>query len=325
MQISVQHEKQKWGIWMDRVLENNNLKVTISDAGAELISVWDKSRNAERIWRGDSAVWGRHAPILFPFVGKVAGGKYSYKGREYKMTSHGFARDRQFELVSEDGGSVTHVLRWNEESLTVYPFEFALYVKHSLENADSRSVKVEWRVVNEAVEGGEDMLYGIGGHPAFTFPRGVKPVDCSLRIYGGTAAVNGNNISDNVAICRALRYRLLDTAGCIDMSQEYVLDMPESCARITENMFDKDALIVPDNQVNHIELLDAAGKAYVTMDCQGFPYFGIWSKEVDEFICLEPWYSVADVAGCDGNIENKAGMQRLAAGDSREYAYTITF
>ena len=142
---------------MNRVLENNNLKVTISDAGAELISVWDKSRNAERIWRGDSAVWGRHAPILFPFVGKVAGGKYSYRGREYKMTSHGFARDRQFELVSEDGGSVTHVLRWNEESLTVYPFGFALYVKHSLENADSRSVKVEWRVVNEAVEGGEDM------------------------------------------------------------------------------------------------------------------------------------------------------------------------
>ena len=41
---------------MDRILENNNLKVTISDAGAELISVWDKSRNAERIWRGDSAV-----------------------------------------------------------------------------------------------------------------------------------------------------------------------------------------------------------------------------------------------------------------------------
>ena len=40
---------------MNRVLENNNLKVTISDAGAELISVWDKSRNAERIWRGDSA------------------------------------------------------------------------------------------------------------------------------------------------------------------------------------------------------------------------------------------------------------------------------
>lgn len=133
-------------------------------------------------------------------------------------------------------------------------------------------MKVEWRVVNEAVEGGEDMLYGIGGHPAFTFPGEVKPVDCSLRIYGGTAAVNGNNISDNVATCRELRYHLLNTAGCIDMSQEYVLDMPESCARITENMFDKDALIVLDNQVNRIELLDAVGKAYVTMDCQGFPY-----------------------------------------------------
>ena len=48
---------KKWRILINRVLENNNLKVTISDAGAELISVWDKSRNAERIWRGDSAVW----------------------------------------------------------------------------------------------------------------------------------------------------------------------------------------------------------------------------------------------------------------------------
>lgn len=56
---------------MNRVLENNNLKVTISDAGAELISVWDKSRNAERIWRGDSAVWGRHAPILFRLLERL--------------------------------------------------------------------------------------------------------------------------------------------------------------------------------------------------------------------------------------------------------------
>ena len=46
---------------MNRVLENNRLRVTVSDDGAELVSVWDKKRNAERIWRGDKAVWGRHA------------------------------------------------------------------------------------------------------------------------------------------------------------------------------------------------------------------------------------------------------------------------
>lgn len=309
---------------MNRVLENNSLKVTVSDDGAELVSVWDKERDVERIWRGDSSVWGRHAPVLFPFVGKVADGHYSYKGREYKMTSHGFARDRQFELVSEDGMSVTHVLRWSAESLSVYPFKFALYVKHSLEGDDSHSLKIEWKVVNEACEGGEEMLYGIGGHPAFTFPKDTKAVDCSLRIYnGGTATAGGNEASGNVL--NSLKYYLLDASGCIDMSEQYTLDMSGGCAGIREDMFDRDAFIVLDNQVEHIELLDADGKPYVSMDCKGFPYFGIWSKKVDEFICLEPWYGIADIAGNDGNIENKTGMQRLGAGGSREYAYTIEF
>ena len=173
---------------MNRVLENGKLKVTVSDAGAELVSVWDKEREVERIWRGDAAVWGRHAPILFPFVGKVAGGRYSYRGQEYKMTSHGFARDREFELVDADESSVTHVLRWNEESLKIYPFKFALYVKHSFDEKNPCRIKIEWKVVNEeSIENnGRTMLYGIGGHPAFTYPKGVSAADCSLKIEGSS-------------------------------------------------------------------------------------------------------------------------------------------
>lgn len=298
---------------MNRTIENNNLKVTVSDNGAELVSVWDKKRNVERIWRGDAAVWGRHAPVLFPFVGKVAEGKYSYKGREYKMTSHGFARDREFDFVGidEDNMSVTHVLRWSEKSLAIYPFKFALYVKHNFADKNSSSVNVEWKVVNEDEQ---TMLYGIGGHPAFTFPEGVRVTDCSLRIQNKMGEVTNT-----------LKYHLLDTAGCIDMSEQHEMTMDNGCMPITENMFDKDALIVLDNQINRIALLDEKGSEYVSIDCAGFPYFGIWSKKVDEFICLEPWYGIADVAGHDGNLEKKAGMQPLAAGDCREYKYTINF
>ena len=298
---------------MNRTIENNNLKVTISDSGAELVSVWDKKRNVERIWRGDAAVWGRHAPVLFPFVGKVADGKYRYKGREYKMTSHGFARDREFEFVGigEDGMSVMHVLRWSEESLAVYPFKFALYVKHSLADRNSASINVEWKVVNED---DQTMLYGIGGHPAFTFPEGVRVTDCSLKI--------NKNIDGTL---NTLNYHLLDAAGCIDMSEQHEIAMDNGCIPIKENMFDRDALIVLDNQIKRIALLDKKGSEYVSVDCAGFPYFGIWSKKVDEFICLEPWYGIADVAGHDGNLEKKACMQSLEAGSSREYKYTINF
>lgn len=299
---------------MNRVLENGKLKVTVSDAGAELVSVWDKEREVERIWRGDAAVWGRHAPILFPFVGKVAGGRYSYRGQEYKMTSHGFARDREFELVDADENSVTHVLRWNEESLKIYPFKFALYVKHSFDEKNPCRIKIEWKVVNEeSVENnGSTMLYGIGGHPAFTYPKGVSAADCSLKIEGSSLG-------------KSLEYHLLDGDGCIDMSKKYELELEDGRAVVEEHMFDKDALIVLGKQIEKIELCDNEGRAYVCMSCEGFPYFGIWSKKVDEFICLEPWYGIADTAGHDGDIGKKPGMQRLDAGESRSYAYTVVF
>ncbi len=68
--------------------------------------------------------------------------------------------NRVFELVEMRELSVTHVLKWSEDTLDVCPFKFVLYVKHSLENAAADSVKIEWRVVNEA-DNGEVMLYGI--------------------------------------------------------------------------------------------------------------------------------------------------------------------
>ena len=69
------------------IIENDFLRVTVSDAGAELISVFDKEKDAERIWIGDPAVWNRPAPILFPFVGKVMDGKYRIADKEYTMTA----------------------------------------------------------------------------------------------------------------------------------------------------------------------------------------------------------------------------------------------
>lgn len=61
---------------MKRVLENDFLKVTIDDHGAELVSIYDKEKDREVIWQGDPRFWGRHAPVLFPNVGKHYGNHY---------------------------------------------------------------------------------------------------------------------------------------------------------------------------------------------------------------------------------------------------------
>ena len=51
-------------------MENEKLRVQISDHGAELCSIYDKETDREAVWIGDPAFWNRHAPVLFPFVGK---------------------------------------------------------------------------------------------------------------------------------------------------------------------------------------------------------------------------------------------------------------
>ncbi len=294
---------------MERVVENDKLKVTVSDDGAELVSVWDKVRGVERIWSADPAVWGRHAPVLFPFEGKLVGGKYTYQGKEYSMTAHGFARDRVFQFVGSDETSITHKLESDDESLAIYPFKFQLIIRHVLKDT---TVTVEWEIVNTDTE---EILYGIGAHPGFTYPTGQKATDCAMKIFK----------DDKGTVADSLTYYLLDGSGCVVKDKLYQLALTDGVAPLTEHMFDQDALVVMDSQIAAIQLLDAEGQPYLSMDCPGFPYFGIWSKEVDKFLCLEPWQAVTDIQGHNGQLTEKQGMNRLAAGQSHSYAYDMTF
>ena len=128
------------------VLENDVLRIAVSDAGAELISVFDKEKQAERIWTADSAVWNRHSPVLFPFVGKVKDGKYRYGGKEYTMkTQHGFARDMEFTCLEETSLAVNHRLTATEATKEIYPFDFRLTVEHSIDPEQPRRLTADGR------------------------------------------------------------------------------------------------------------------------------------------------------------------------------------
>ena len=135
------------------VLENEFLKVTVADAGAELSSVIDKESGLERLHDANPEVWNRHAPILFPFVGKVVGGTYRIGEKEYEMkTQHGFARDMEFELVEVDEKQVVHRLLPNENTRKIYPYEYELLVTHQLDDNNPRLLNIKWEVKNKSEE-----------------------------------------------------------------------------------------------------------------------------------------------------------------------------
>ena len=67
-------------------LENEELLITVERHGAQLSRIYDKKADREVLWGADPAVWNRHSPILFPFIGKSVNGKYRYEGKEYDIT-----------------------------------------------------------------------------------------------------------------------------------------------------------------------------------------------------------------------------------------------
>ncbi len=287
-----------------RILENERLRVTIADAGAELVSVYDKARQAERIWTGDPAVWNRHAPILFPFVGKVVDGKYRVGNREYAMkTQHGFARDREFTCLEATADRAAHRLESDDATRAIYPYEFRLTVRHRLDADHPGRLRVEWTVENP---GDGPMRFAIGGHPGFLLPPEVRKEDCRLLFPGA----------------ETLRYIGTSAAGYA-LPAVKALPLENGGARYREDI--PETWIFEDGQVKRVGIETPDGRPFVMLDCEQFPMLAVWANPKGPFICLEPWFGRTDDEGFTGTIDQKKGMVDLEPGGRKEIAYAIDF
>ena len=105
----------------------------------------------------------------------------------------------------------------------------------------------------------------------------------------------------------------------------YRLQLENGFYPIARNLFDKDALIFEESQIEKVRISKPDKTPYVTLECEGFPYVGIWSKPEGNFVCLEPWYGRTDNDGFEGPLQEKEGEQVLPAGESKTIEYTIEF
>src|SRR4051812_3481441 len=100
---------------MQTVLRCGAMRATINAKGAELCSL--QKDCVEYLWQADPDVWPRHAPVLFPIVGRLKNDSYAWQGATYSMGQHGFARDSTFELRSANERSATFVMHANSDTL----------------------------------------------------------------------------------------------------------------------------------------------------------------------------------------------------------------
>lgn len=142
-------------------IQNDKLSLTVSLKAAEMTSLIDKKTGQELLWQGDPAYWAGRNPILFPIVGSTFDKKIHLFGKEYVMGNHGFARNSDFEWVSQSDKAITLILKDNETTLAQYPFHFSLSVTYTLKG---NSVLIDYTILNLDEK---KMPFSFGLHPAF--------------------------------------------------------------------------------------------------------------------------------------------------------------
>lgn len=290
---------------MIRVIENSFLKISASDHGAELTSIYDKVNDREVLWQADPAYWKRHSPVLFPNVGRNYNDTWRLNGKEYASKQHGFARDSEFICTDNTDTSLTFVLKSSEETLKAYPFSFALKITYTLKDHD---LDVCWEVVNKD---SETMYFTIGEHPAFCVPAREDEVQSDYHL----SFENKD----------ALTYLLLDAANGTAIADEpHTLSLENGTCLIDAHMFDEGALLFDNGQIQKASILFPDGKPYLTLTSEGFPDYGIWSVPGASFVCLEPWMGRCDDRGYGGQLSEKANVNVLKPDEEFIKSYQIT-
>lgn len=301
---------------MKTIIENDVLLVRSETAGAQLLGITAKADAGEYLWSGDPKYWARTAPILFPAVGTSAGG-IRVDGQSYPLKQHGFARDSEFTLSAVSPTSVTYTLTDSDSTRKVYPYHFALDIRYTL---DGNALTVGHRVTNT---GDRDLWFQLGAHPAFLCPldQGFALDQYQIRF-------------DRV---QTLRRRFLNPAtSLVDGRSAIVLDNADTLA-LDEHIFDDGALIFDDIACDAITLAALGNRKPVTVrfagrmgeqhpqgvTSPGWPMLGLWAPPGAPFVCIEPWFGRADDEGFEGDISEKKGVRRLAAGENFECEYQI--
>jgi len=289
---------------MQHIIKNKNFQVQIKNKGAELCSFKSLSSDLEYIWQADPEVWAAHAPNLFPVIGCLKDNAFFYNDKEYACPKHGFIRNNSnISVLEKTDNSMTFGLKFSEETLKVYPFEFEYKIKYILKE---NSLKVKHTIINH---GDNTMLFSLGGHPGFTCPMH-----------------NDENYSDYYLEFEkpetAQSWRVL--ANGLIGNETHPIFYEPTIIKLHPQIFKKDALVFKNLNSSKISLKSNKSKQVVSVEFKDFPYMGIWAKPNASYVCIEPWLGIADSIDSNRDFKDKEGLISLEAKKIFEASYRIT-
>ena len=280
---------------MEYYLKSNELEVTISTLGAEMISV--KYYSKERLWQNDNNTWSGHAPVLFPIAGKI---KVKIDGITYPLLQHGFARRREFEFVSRSDNKITFKLSSDEETLKLFPYHFDLYISYEINDSE---IKLIYEVKNT---GNNTMYYSLGTHTSFSLDETID--NYNVVFDSDKELINHLNDRDPSL-----------TGDTIKMSDEGILDLS------TEYIENAKTVIFKNLKSTCATLIHKSGRKIASIEYDGFPYILFWHPLDSKMVCMEPWHNILDYKDDDREFKDKDGIIKLEKNESKVLSQTIRY
>ncbi|RZN13042.1 aldose epimerase [Bradyrhizobium genosp. SA-3] len=284
-------------------IRSGRLSAAIKAHGAELCSLKDGG-GIEFVWQAGPE-WPRHAPLLFPIVGRLANDELRHRGKTYRMTQHGFARDSRFAWAERGESRCTLVLEDSEATRALYPFAFRLTAAYAI---DDSGLDLTFTIANTDKE---TLPASLGGHPAFNWPlqSGLAKESYALTFANAESSP-----------VRRLDGGLLRAATAPSPVKDKSLPLSEA-------LFVDDAIIfdrIESSSVRYAAGQGASTGPWLKMSWRGFRELGVWSKPSGApFLCIEPWRGHASPAGFDGEFTDKPGLMHIAAGAEERLSFRI--
>jgi aldose 1-epimerase len=265
----------------------------------------------------DPESWHAHPhrggiPILFPWPGRVANARFTFKGREYRMpvneprghSIHGFASERAFRVARRGPYFISTILdsRDHPDLKSIWPWPFALEIDYEVGNG----LRLKARVTNT---GESAMPFGFGAHPYFHAPFDRRGTRDAMQIQLDANA------------------RWLLDAGMIPTGQteplagKYDLRTPRTLGNDT---YDDAFRMAPiTNDARRARLIDPSIKAAIDVHADAaFADFVVYAPPDNPVVALEPYTCAPDAFNLAGRGID-AGMRELRPGQSFEAGFEI--
>jgi len=282
-------------------IQNDLLRVAVSDAGAELMSI-KTADGTEYLWQGDAAYWGDRAPNIFPYVARLTREQYTYRGKTYRLPIHGFAPTAPFAVTAAGADSITFTLESTPAYFEMYPFLFRFSIRYYLEG---QTLHAELTVENRDEK---TMYFGLGGHPGINVPleKGLRFEDYYLEFPD--------------APLRRVEF----TPACFITGKEDPFPLENHRYPLHHTMFNDDAIVLK-GVAGWTRLATDKGSRAVTLIAPDLPVYGFWHMPRTDapYICLEPWSSLPSRQDVVEDLETQLDLIALGAGNTYRTTWSL--